>query len=269
MGTAANVKMGICDVVFDSVNLGYTKGGVKVSYSTDTTEKTVDNLDTPISEVISKQKFEIKVPLAEYSLANFAKIFPGATLITDPTTATKKNLILSGDAGVDLAATARVLTITPVGGTANDAITVFSAGPKPNIEFAYEKENVRVYEVTFAAFKNNGSWVAMGDITAAGISSVGTIVSGSHLGSATTIAYLRGSGFKTLQAGTGFAVNIVGAGTAAADVPCTVTVIDECTLSFPLPACAGATAGQDYDIEVVCTSPNVTLTLTDGFHCTA
>ena len=63
MGEASNVMMGVCSLTFGGVDLGYTSGGVKVSYSADTVEKNVDQEDAPIDEVVTKQSFEVVVPL--------------------------------------------------------------------------------------------------------------------------------------------------------------------------------------------------------------
>lgn len=162
MGTASNVKIGVCNVSFDGVDLGYTKGGVTVSYSAETTEITVDQEDVPIDEIVMKQKFEVKVPMAEYDLTKLDKLLPGTTLVTD---GTKKKLVFDGSAGTSLKDMAKQLVLTPVGGTNNDKITVFYAVPVPNLEFKFEKDNVRIFEITFKALKGVNGFVAFGDTT--------------------------------------------------------------------------------------------------------
>jgi hypothetical protein len=62
---------------------------------------------------------------------------------------------------------AKELVIKPVGGTANDWVTIYHAVAIPNISFAFEKENARVYEVTFKALVGTNGFVAFGDDTAA------------------------------------------------------------------------------------------------------
>lgn len=165
---AALVKMGVCNVTFDNVDIGYTKGFVKVRYSCETNEKTVDQLDTPIGVVTRKQVYEVEVPMAEYNLNLLVKLFPGATLITDGTTATKQRIELSG-ANVDLSALGKVLVLTPVGGDANDVIKLFKAVPQPAFDFTYDSDNVRVFNVKFTAVPDDSTpvkWVHMGDATA-------------------------------------------------------------------------------------------------------
>lgn len=163
MADATKVQMGVCNVSFGGSDLGYTSGGVSVAYSTESAEKTVDQEDVPVGEIITKQTFEVKVPLAEYDLDRFSLLLPNATMVTD---GTKKKLVLSGAAGTDLFDLADELILTPVSGTANDAITLHHAVPVPNLEFTYSKDNVMVYTVTFKALKGANGFVTFGDTTA-------------------------------------------------------------------------------------------------------
>jgi hypothetical protein len=165
-GVADNVKMGACQVSFGAADLGYTSGGVEVSYKADTQEKTVDQEGAPVGEVVVKQSFEVKVPLAEYDLTRFAELLPGAQIVTDATDPTKTKLVLPGSAGVDLLDMAKELTLAPMGGTAKDAITVHHAIPKPELEFGFNKEKQRVYTITFKAMKGESGFVTFGDKTA-------------------------------------------------------------------------------------------------------
>ena len=167
MGTAANVKMGVCNVTFNSVSLGYTSGGVKCTFATESKEIEVDQEDVPIGEIITKQSFQVEVPMAEYNLAILEDLLPGATLVTDGTDSTKKKLVLSGAAGGNLLESAAELLLEPAGeSTDNFNVTVHHACPVPNIEFAFEKENVRVYNVTFKALVGTNGFVTFGDTTA-------------------------------------------------------------------------------------------------------
>lgn len=78
-----NVKMGVCRVYLDGIDLGLTKGGVEVDVSTDTHQTTVDQYgETIINEYIMKRQITAKVPLAETTVQNMARIMPGATLHT-------------------------------------------------------------------------------------------------------------------------------------------------------------------------------------------
>lgn len=90
MGSStSNVKLGVCTVIFDGLDLGYTKGGVEVEVSTNTHEVKVDQFgDTAINELIMGRTVSAKVPLAETTMNNLVSIMPGATLVADGTIAT-------------------------------------------------------------------------------------------------------------------------------------------------------------------------------------
>lgn len=77
-----NVKLGVCKVFFDGVDLGYTQGGVEVTVTTETHKVNVDQFGkSTINESILGRTVMVKVPLAETTLRNMAKIMPGATLV--------------------------------------------------------------------------------------------------------------------------------------------------------------------------------------------
>ncbi len=162
MGDSTKVQMGTCSISYGSSDLGFTKGATSCSFSTESVEITVDQLDTPVDEIITKQTFEVKVPMAEYDLTRLASLLPSAVLTTE---STKLRLDLTGSAGGSLLANAQELILAPAGGTANDAVILHHAIPLPNMEFAYEKENQRVFEVTFKALAGENGWVTLGDKT--------------------------------------------------------------------------------------------------------
>lgn len=86
MPDTANVKLGVCQVIYDGLDLGYTKGGVEVEVSTDTHKVTVDQFgQSEINEYVQKRSCVVKLPLAETSLENMIKVLPGATLIDNAT----------------------------------------------------------------------------------------------------------------------------------------------------------------------------------------
>lgn len=76
-----NVKLGVCTVTYDGVDLGYTKGGVEVEVKSETKKVMVDQFgNTPINEYVLGRTCTVKAPLAETTLENLARIMPGATL---------------------------------------------------------------------------------------------------------------------------------------------------------------------------------------------
>lgn len=76
-----NVKLGICQLFFAGVDLGYTKGGVEVTVSTETHEVNVDQFGkTAINQLIMGRDCKVKAPLAETTLENMVAVMPGASL---------------------------------------------------------------------------------------------------------------------------------------------------------------------------------------------
>lgn len=105
--TTDNVKLGVCSVLFDGVNLGFTKGGVEVAVETSTYEVKVDQLgETPIGELVTGRTVTATVPLAETTLENMSRIMPGSEFVTD---------------GVKATGTITLSTAAPVNG---DSITI-------------------------------------------------------------------------------------------------------------------------------------------------
>lgn len=79
-----NVKLGVCQVLYDGVDLGLTKGGVEVMVSTETHVVEVDQFGkTPINEYLMGRSVKVKVPMAETTLENLVAVMPGSTLVTD------------------------------------------------------------------------------------------------------------------------------------------------------------------------------------------
>ena len=78
-----NVKLGVCQVIFDGVDLGYTQGGVEVTVKTDTHKVNVDQFGkTTVNEYIMGRDVNAKVPLAETTLENMVAIMPGASIVS-------------------------------------------------------------------------------------------------------------------------------------------------------------------------------------------
>lgn len=196
MGDPLAVQMGVCNVEFNGVDLGYTKGFVKLKYSSESVEKTVDQEDAPIDELITKQSLDVTVPMAEADLERLETLLPGATYVLD-SGGVKKKLTLSGAAGGSLLAMSEILVLKPVGGTANDWVTLKYAAPKPEIDFAYEKEGVRIWNVVFKALKGTLGWVVFGDETASQPVYVASITPTTGAAAGGTAVIIRGHGFAT------------------------------------------------------------------------
>ena len=164
MANAELVNMGVCNVEFGGTDLGYTKGFVKVSYSSETLEKTVDQMDTPIDELITKQTLEVEVPMAEKNLSILSTLLPGATLTTGGgSDAGEYKLELSGESGGSLGDLGDSLVLKPINGDEHDWLTIYKAVPIPSFEMTYDKENIQTFTFKFKAVPDgSGNWVMFG-----------------------------------------------------------------------------------------------------------
>lgn len=103
-----NVKLGVCSITFDGVDLGYTKGGVEIEVKTETKKVMVDQFgQSEINEYVMGRSCMAKIPLAETTLENMSRIMPGSTLI--------------GSGGAKASATITFVTAPPIN---NDKITL-------------------------------------------------------------------------------------------------------------------------------------------------
>lgn len=164
-----NVKLGVCNVIFDDEDLGFTKGGVEVEVSTETHEVTVDQFgNTPIDEIIMGRNVQVTVPLAETTLENLVRIMPGATLITDAVDPTKKKVDVSTGVNTSLLSIAKQLVLRPVGTTGEDDFIVHRAMTAGALQFAYNFDQERVFNVSFKGYADaDGNLFTVGDETAA------------------------------------------------------------------------------------------------------
>ena len=172
-GTAQNVDIGPCWIKYGTTDLGYTKGGVKVTVEPTIEEIEVDQETEPIDSRITKRNVQVTVPLAEYTLENLHLAFPGSEIVTDNTTPTKKKLVLKSAAGVSLVSAAQELVLHPTDKLPADVSedwTFPKAVPVGNVEVSYDKENPKIIELTFRAFPDaTGVSGIFGDKTASAV----------------------------------------------------------------------------------------------------
>jgi len=168
-----NVKIGVCRVYYNGADLGYTKGGVSVSASTDTYEVKVDQFgETPVSENITARSVTVTVPMAETTIDNLVKIMPGATKTGD-------KVDVETAIGTNLLSIAKELRLRPLanaddtdvvagvlaGGDNSEDFVIHKAGTGGSLEFAYNHDSERVFNVTFKGYPDsNGILFSYGEV---------------------------------------------------------------------------------------------------------
>lgn len=151
-----NVKVGVCKVFFNNVDLGYTKGGVEVTVKTETYKSNVDQFGkTTINETVIGREVMAKVPLAETTLENLVSIMPGATLVVDGVDPEIRHVDVTVGTGISLLETAKELRLHPIGKPDLDKSEDFViplANTAGSLSFAYKLEDERIFECEFTGY---------------------------------------------------------------------------------------------------------------------
>lgn len=163
-GDVRAVHLGACQVTWNGVDLGSTKGGVDLAIKTETKRVSIDSFGAKrVDEWITKRLVEVKVPLAETSFASLSALLAltdatiGATLLT-----------VNDGAGVALSATTKPLVLNPLGTAyGSDAgVTVLSAALTGQITTSYRVDQERVWALVFTGYPDaTGKLLSFGEMT--------------------------------------------------------------------------------------------------------
>lgn len=167
----SNIKLGTCKVFLGGVDLGFTIGGVEFELVTTTHDSKVDQFgDIAINTILTGRQPKVTVPLAETTLDNLIATMPGATLVVDKTTPTKRRVDIKTGIGVSLFDLAQELRLHPIAlpdTNVSEDIILPKAATGGNIKFSYKADSERVYNVEFKGYPDaNGVIVQFGDKTA-------------------------------------------------------------------------------------------------------
>jgi hypothetical protein len=172
MGTE-NVKLGVCTVNFNGVDLGLTKGGVEVEVATETYEVMVDQFgNSPVNEYILARTVTVRIPLAESTLENLQRIMPGTTVVTSGAIPnTKSRADVTNGTGLNLLDYAEKLILHPKALPSSDKSEDFIvplAATAGAISYAYKLDEERIFNVEFKGYPNSttGLLFQIGDETA-------------------------------------------------------------------------------------------------------
>ncbi|CDL80976.1 conserved hypothetical protein [Xenorhabdus szentirmaii DSM 16338] len=145
-----NIKLGACNVSFNGIDLGYTKGGVEVEVTTDTLKVTVDQFgETTVSELIQGRNIKVTVPLAETVLERLATVMPGSEVGGSGDEITIKTGI-----GINLVEVAQSLVLTPLNKD-DYVLTLPRTATAGSFNMAYKHDDVRVFNIEFNAYPDD------------------------------------------------------------------------------------------------------------------
>lgn len=169
MPDITNVKVGACTVTFAGVDLGHTLGGVEVSYEPQYQDVMVDKYgNTVVQKYLTGEKLTVKVPLAEFTIANLKVAVPNSTFAG----AANARVTLGKSAGQAMLAQAGQLVLHPLNmGTRANDIVLHKAVVTSTVAMNMKIDETKVVEVTFEALldetKTDGNYLGLiGDSTA-------------------------------------------------------------------------------------------------------
>jgi hypothetical protein len=169
MADVTKVKVGVCSVVFNGVDLGHTLGGVEVVYEPSHHDVTVDKYgETVVEKVLSGEKLTAKVPLAEYTIANLKNAIPQSQFQG----AANARVHLGKSAGGSARAASAQLVLHPIAeGTKAFDIVFHKAYVANQITLSHKVDETRVIECEFEALldetKSDNNYLGfIGDSTA-------------------------------------------------------------------------------------------------------
>lgn len=169
MADITNVKVGVCSVSFNNLDLGHTKGGVEVSYEPVYKDVQVDLYgETIVEKYLIGEKLTAKVALAEATIANMRNSIPQATFAG----AANRRITIGAKAGKAAKEDSYQLVLHPVGeGTRAYDVVFYKAYVSSTIVLPHRNDEEKVVEVTFEALldetKSDGNYLGLiGDSTA-------------------------------------------------------------------------------------------------------
>lgn len=169
MPDVTNVQLGVCEVTFNGVNLGHTKGGVEVTYEPEFHDVSVDKYgNTVVEKYLIGEKFMAKVPLAEFTIANLAVAIPNGQFAG----AANARRLIGSQAGKKATDSAAQLVLHPISeGTRRHDIVIHQAFPSSPVTLKHANDEEKIMEVEFHAIldesKSDGNYLGfIGDSTA-------------------------------------------------------------------------------------------------------
>jgi len=173
-GNISGLELGPCNVEFgvsgSEVDLGFTKGGVKVAVESQRIDLTTDQFGQVImKQILIGRTCMVTIPFAESKVSLFATIIPGASAVTDSVSTESQKVIINTPIGLDLlASVAQSLVLTKSVGNKkstdpNNVFRFYKAAPTGRIEFSFDLENQRIYEVEMTCFPDSTQDFSLGE----------------------------------------------------------------------------------------------------------
>lgn len=169
MASVDNVKVGVCSVTFNGVDLGHTLGGVEVVYEPSHYDVIVDQYgETVVEKKLVGEKLTAKVPLAEYTIANLKAAMPQGQFQG----AANRRVHFGKSSGSSAKSVSAQLVLHPINeGTRAFDVVFHKAYVASEITLVHKIDETKVIEVEFEALldetKSDNNYLGfIGDSTA-------------------------------------------------------------------------------------------------------
>jgi hypothetical protein len=146
--------LGPCSVIFNNVDLGSTKGGVKFKFTEESKPVNEDQKGvTNVDEIkVGFSACEVEVPMTRSTLGKLSTVISGSSYTTT-------RLRVNNQVGVSMYDNAALLVLKPlINGVAStdtkDWLNIPKAYPKIDFELVFDNEGQRVYKTIFKGFPN-------------------------------------------------------------------------------------------------------------------
>jgi len=152
------LELGPCEVKFNSIDLGKTNGGVKVSIKDDSVDLVSDQYGSSAEDtVITGTAVEVTMALADVDFDTLESILQPATRVGGTNQTATGVMVGYNKVGSGLKALGYTLELTKyingaVSPSADDILTFPVAAPIGDVELSFDASNQRVANVTFKCF---------------------------------------------------------------------------------------------------------------------
>lgn len=167
MADSTKVRLGVCNVSADGVDLGHTQGGCTVKYVPDWHETSVDKYGSSVIErYLVGEKLSADVPLAESTLAHLKVGIPGGTVEGGKLTIGSS----AGKRGSDLASQIVLHPIENESDNLTEDVVIWKGHSTSEIDLDYTNDHERIIKTTIEALvdesKDDGNLLGLiGDST--------------------------------------------------------------------------------------------------------
>lgn len=151
MNEPLNVKLGVCKIYAGGTDLGFTIGGVEVTYSPEYQETKVDQLTGIVERFLIGEKLSAKVPLAEFVVANLKASIPHGTQVG-------KAITVGGVTGRRSSPLAVQIRLHPIANADNDKtddVILHKATNTAELTIGHKNDGEKILECTFEAYSDN------------------------------------------------------------------------------------------------------------------